>query len=207
MFVYFFIHSICTLQSSAQGKERLKKQEAETYYLFIVYMALALSLFLYGLSPLNTHPTKVFRATSEKRAKLFVCLISYTATQPSKLCLKAKKDEKARNCDLLSKYCHSTLSTYCLQLHPSHYLYMVSSLQTHALPRALSNHVFVFFYTQPSKLCSRQRRMKSRKLIHCLYLQSSNYYLCVSVNSSKASKPWPNESSPRVLRTSVVLYY
>ena len=60
---------------------------------------------MYGLSPKNTHPTKGFRARSEERAKSCLCILLYAVYAPFKALLKVKKDEEARNCDLLSRYC------------------------------------------------------------------------------------------------------
>ena len=83
---------ICSRQT------RKKKKDAVTYYLTIVYSS-SLSLFLYGLYPSNTRPTKVFKARSEEGAKSCVSYfnLAYTAY---KALIKAKKDERAINCDL-----------------------------------------------------------------------------------------------------------
>ena len=51
---------------------KAKKEEKAIRYDFLV-----LSLFLYGLSPSNTRPTKDFRARSEEGAKSGMCLFLY----------------------------------------------------------------------------------------------------------------------------------
>ena len=92
-----------------------------------------------------------------------MCLFLYTAYAFLRALLKAKKEEKAVICDLLS--------TICLQLYPSNYFCMVSPLQTHALPRASElgerkeqNSVSLKpTQTWPSRFCSRQRSEKKQE--------------------------------------------
>ena len=95
---------IISLQHSAEGREGRKSKKL-LLIIYLLSIAIALSLFVYGPSPSNTRPTKGFRAMSEEGEKSCVCLILYTAMQPSKLFLKKKKDEKARNSELLYMYC------------------------------------------------------------------------------------------------------
>ena len=67
-----------------------------------MFLALALSLFSYGLSPSNMRPNNCFGARSEEGEKSCVCLFLYTSYAPFKPLIKAKKEEKAIRCDLSS---------------------------------------------------------------------------------------------------------
>ena len=87
-------------------KKQEKKQEAVTYYqkeekiknlLLIIYqffIALTLLLFVYGLSPSNTHSTNGFRASSEEGARSCVCLFKPTQHKLSNVRSRQKRKKK-----------------------------------------------------------------------------------------------------------------
>ena len=69
------IHKICALQRSAKHKEKGKSWDL-LVIINLLFIALSLSLFVYGLFPSNTRRTKGFRAWSEEGAKSCVCLLN-----------------------------------------------------------------------------------------------------------------------------------
>ena len=118
----FFIHNVFSIPSSAQGKKGRKSKKL-WLIIYILYIISALLLFMYGLSPLNTRPTKVFRTKSEEGAKSCVCLFIHNifSIQSSAQGKKGRKGKKL------------WLIIYILYIIPALLLFMygLSPLNTH----------------------------------------------------------------------------
>ena len=81
------------LQTFAQGKEGRKSKKL-LLNIYLLSIALTLSLFVYGLSLSNTHPTKGFRARSEDGTESCVCLFKTAQNILSKFCSRKRKKKK-----------------------------------------------------------------------------------------------------------------